>query len=110
MFQRLVILGTGEARFDLLDIVEAINSIEPTWDPIGFLDDSKPTGGQHLGLEILGRLRDAPKFTDCVFVNTIGSDKSFRERPAILASTGLSLDRFGTLVHPSSLPYRRGLV
>jgi sugar O-acyltransferase (sialic acid O-acetyltransferase NeuD family) len=102
MMQRLLILGAGGSALDVLDIVEAINALRPTWDPIGILDDSRSLGSRHLGLEILGQLRDAPKFAGCVFVNTIGSDKSYRDRPEILASTGVSRDRFATLVHPSA--------
>ena len=44
MTRPLVILGTGGSAYDLLDIVEAINAVQPTWEPIGFLDDA-PTGG-----------------------------------------------------------------
>ena len=74
----------------------------PTWEPIGFLDDARPAGTRYLGLEVLGTLRDAPRFAECAFVNVIGSDKSFRHLPEILASTGVALDRFATLVHPAS--------
>ena len=102
MLQPLVILGTGGSAFDLLDIVEAINAIKPTWVPIGFLDDARPPGSQHLCLEVLGPLREALKFRECAFVNTIGSDKSYRRRPELLAATGLRVDRFATLLHPAT--------
>ena len=102
MSQLMVILGTGGSAYVLIDVVDAINAIRPTWEPIGFLDDAKSPGSQHLGLKVLGPLSDAPKFGDCVFVNTIGSEKSYRRRPEILASTGLATDRFATLVHPGA--------
>ena len=102
MTRPLVILGTGGSAYDLLDIVEAINAVQPTWQPIGFLDDARPAGTRHLGLEVLGTLRDAPRLAECAFVNVIGSDKSFRHLPEVLASTGVALDRFATLVHPAS--------
>jgi sugar O-acyltransferase (sialic acid O-acetyltransferase NeuD family) len=103
MSQPLVILGTGGNAYDLLDIIEGINAIKPTWEPIGFLDDARPAGSRHLGLEILGALRDAPSHPRCSFANAIGSDRSYRQRPGILASTGLTADRFATLVHPGAL-------
>jgi sugar O-acyltransferase (sialic acid O-acetyltransferase NeuD family) len=98
----LVILGTGGGVYDLLDVVDAINAERPTWELIGFLDDSRPAGGVHLGLEILGGLRDAPRFAEAAFANAIGGDKTFRRLPGILASTGAAHDRFATLVHPAA--------
>jgi len=102
MSRPLVILGTGGSAFDLLDIVEAINAVKPIWEPLGFLDDVKPPGSRHLALDVLGPLRDASRFGECAFVNTIGSDKNYRQRQEILASTGEAVDRFATLVHPGA--------
>jgi sugar O-acyltransferase (sialic acid O-acetyltransferase NeuD family) len=102
MSRPLVILGTGGNTYDILDVVEAINAAAPTWDVVGFLDDARPPGTQYPGLEILGPLREAARFSDHTFVNTIGSDKSFRRLPEILASTGLAVERFATLVHPGA--------
>lgn len=107
MSQPLVILGTGDSAYDLLDIVEAINATRPTWDLIGFLDDAKPLGSRLSNLEVLGPLRDAPKFAGCAFINAIGSDKNYRRWPEILASTGLPTDRFATLVHPGASVSKR---
>jgi sugar O-acyltransferase (sialic acid O-acetyltransferase NeuD family) len=98
----LIILGTGGSAHDVLDTLEAINARAPTWEPAGFLDDARPAGARHLGLPVLGALRDAPRFAGHAFVNAIGSDKSFRRRPALVASTGLGPERFATLVHPAA--------
>jgi sugar O-acyltransferase (sialic acid O-acetyltransferase NeuD family) len=101
MTRPLVILGTGGSAYDVLDIIEAINLAAPTWHVAGFLDDAKPVGSRHLDLPILGRLADANRLTcDHQFINAIGSDASFRNRPAIIAACNLGLDRFATLVHP----------
>jgi sugar O-acyltransferase (sialic acid O-acetyltransferase NeuD family) len=98
--QPLIILGTGGSAHDLLDVVEAINARRPTWNVLGFLDDARPAGSSHLGLDVLGRLADAPRFPDCWFINVIGSDRSHRSRPEVIASTGLSADQFATVIHP----------
>ena len=100
MSRPLVILGTGGNAYDILDVVEAINAVAPIWDVAGFLDDARPSGTRHLDLEVLGPLREAARFRDHTFINAIGSDKSFRRLPEILASTGLAVERFATLVHP----------
>jgi sugar O-acyltransferase (sialic acid O-acetyltransferase NeuD family) len=102
MSRPLVILGTGGSACDVLDVVEAINAAAPTWDVAGFLDDARPPGARHLGLAILGPLREAERYPGHAFVNAIGSDKSFRRLPEILASTGLGAAQFATLVHPAA--------
>jgi len=102
MSRSLLILGTGGSAHDVLDVVEAINAVAPTWGVAGFLDDNRPPGTRHLGLEVLGPLREARRFHGHDFVNAIGSDKSFRHVPEILASTGLAANRFATLVHPAA--------
>jgi sugar O-acyltransferase (sialic acid O-acetyltransferase NeuD family) len=102
MSQALVILGTGGSAYDVLDIVEAMNVARPTWGVAGFLDDARPAGSVHLGIEVLGPLRDAMKFRSCQFINVIGSDSSYRRRPEIIAATGLGLEQFATLVHPGA--------
>ncbi len=102
MSQKLIILGTGGGAYDILDTVEAINARQPTWEPFGFLDDSRSVGSTYLDLPVLGGLRDARCFTGHAFVNAIGSDKSYRRRPEILATTGIERTQFATLVHPAA--------
>lgn len=102
MPQPLIIIGTGGNALDILDIVEATNRAVPTWEVVGFLDDSRPRGSQFEGIEILGGVRDANKLPGRLFVNAIGSDKSYRKRPDIIAQTNLALEQFATLIHPAS--------
>jgi len=96
----LVILGAGGGALDVLDIVDAINHDAPTWEVSGFLDDAAEVGGLVWGLPVLGRLGDAPRLVDVQFINAIGSDHSFRNRPGLIAATGLPPESFATLVHP----------
>ena len=107
----LIILGTGGSALDLLDIIEAINAVHPTWDPIGFLDDVKPVQSRHLDHPILGKLNEATRFleTGAAFVNAIASERQFRRLPEILVSTGLAAvpERFTSLVHPTAQVSRR---
>jgi sugar O-acyltransferase (sialic acid O-acetyltransferase NeuD family) len=110
MTKRLVILGTGGSAYDLLDIIEAINATGPTWSIIGFLDDVRAHGSQHLGLPILGPLSEAQRFQECYFVNAIGSDGSYQHRPEIVASTRLNREQFATLLHPGAAISSRALL
>jgi sugar O-acyltransferase (sialic acid O-acetyltransferase NeuD family) len=102
MTRPIMILGTGGGAHDVLDVIEAINACRPTWNVVGFLDDARPKGSRHLGLEVLGPLFEARRHGDCSFVNAIGGEKSYRLLPEILASTGLGTDLFTTLIHPSA--------
>jgi sugar O-acyltransferase (sialic acid O-acetyltransferase NeuD family) len=96
----LVILGTAGNAYDVLDVVEAINAREPTWQVEGFLDDSRAPGSPHLGLKVLGPLSSAARFEGCFFINAIGSDRSYRQRPQLVGGLGLRREQFATLVHP----------
>lgn len=102
MSQPLVILGTGGGVHDVLDIVQAVNQVAPTWEVVGFLDDALPAGSSRLGYEVLGPLQTADRLYGHAFVNAIGSDRSIARLPDILAGTRLTTDRFATLVHPGA--------
>jgi sugar O-acyltransferase (sialic acid O-acetyltransferase NeuD family) len=105
--QPLVIIGISGNAYDILDIVEAVNSDGERWEVVGFLDDARGPCAVHLGLPVLGPLREAARWAGCAFVNAIGSDGSFRRRPEVVAATGLSAERFATLVHPAASVSRR---
>lgn len=98
MTRPLIILGTGGAVYDVLDIVEGSSA----WQVVGFLDDTKMVGSFHLRLPVLGRLRDAGSFPGHDFINAIGSDVSYAHRADMIARTGLDPVRFATLVHPTA--------
>jgi len=98
----IILIGTGGNALDALDVIEAINHRAPTWTVRGFLDDVRPRGSECAGLPILGSLEEATRFEHHQFINVIGSDRSFRDREAIIARTGLREDQFATLIHPSA--------
>jgi sugar O-acyltransferase (sialic acid O-acetyltransferase NeuD family) len=102
MTRPIIIIGTGGNACDVLDTLDALNAIKPTWAVAGFLDDARPPGSRYLGLEVLGGVRDACQFDDSFFINAIGSDRSYLHRPEILASTGLRPEQFATLIHPGA--------
>jgi sugar O-acyltransferase (sialic acid O-acetyltransferase NeuD family) len=99
---RLILIGTGGSALDVLEIVQALNKRGIAWEIVGYLDDGRPAGTQHLGLPILGSLRDGIRFSNCSFINVIGSDVSFRKRIEIIQSTELAPERFATLIHPQA--------
>jgi sugar O-acyltransferase (sialic acid O-acetyltransferase NeuD family) len=99
---RLIIIGTGGSAFDVIDIAEGLKKVGISWKLAGLLDDARQAGSTHLGLAVLGALHEGGRFSGCSFINVIGSDVSFRKRLEIIRSTGLSAERFATLVHPQA--------
>ena len=97
----IAIIGTGGSAYDMLDIVEAINAVTPTWHVAGFVDDARPVGSQHLGFPVISRIDDTSQLADIELINVIGSDRSYRLRPHIIVRTGLKSDRFATLCRRS---------
>ena len=101
--KNIIILGTGGNCIDILDTINEINLIKPTYEVIGFLDDDKNSWGNKIyGIEILGSLDSALNYEDTYFVNGIGSPNNFWEKDKIIAKTKLSIDRFATIIHPTA--------
>jgi sugar O-acyltransferase (sialic acid O-acetyltransferase NeuD family) len=96
----IVIVGAGGFGRELLDVIEAVNVLQPTWDFLGFLDDKDPDedllgrrGAKHLGSsEELANL-------DADYVIGIGSGEVRNRIDALATSAGR---RPATLVHPSA--------
>jgi sugar O-acyltransferase (sialic acid O-acetyltransferase NeuD family) len=100
MKQAIVIVGAGGFGREVLDVIEAVNAVRPTWDFVGFLDDGCPDEtllGQrqatHLGPTAM--LVDL----DAHYVIGIGSGEA-RSRIAELGSAAGC--RAATLIHPAA--------
>ncbi|KGN32981.1 sugar O-acetyltransferase [Knoellia sinensis KCTC 19936] len=104
MTRPLVIVGCGGFGREVLDVVDAVNAIEPQWDFLGFVDDG-PTEDNlaivdRMGHRVLGGvswLDQAPPDT-AVFIG-IG-DGAVKERIDKAART-FGLDS-GVLIHPTA--------
>jgi len=99
----IIILGVNG---NCVDIAEAIDLLAERGTPVkvaGFLDDNVAVQGKLVaGFRVLGRIADAPKFADARFVCGIGSPQSYRRKLNIIASTGLPVERWMTVVHPAA--------
>ena len=97
----IVILGAGGNSLGILDAIEALNAIRPTYRVEGILDDIPENQGRIvLGAKVIGKIEDAPKLAGCQFVNGISSVASFRRIPEIVRRAGVAPERFETVVHP----------
>lgn len=112
--RQIVVLGTGGTCSDIVDTILDIaddprsSALHGPMECIGFLDDDTQTLGQVIGgVPVLGPLEMALQLAGAFFVNGIGSPRSFRRKPEVIAGTGVPLERFLTLLHPTSSVSRR---
>jgi sugar O-acyltransferase (sialic acid O-acetyltransferase NeuD family) len=94
----LVIVGAGGHGRETLDVVEAINAVEPTWDVLGFVAEAADggllarRGVAHLGdLDVLGD-------TEASYVIGIGDSETRRRIAEALGDASSP----ATLLHPAS--------
>lgn len=105
MKTKVIILGTGGNCIDIADTLNDINKSknENRYECIGFLDDDAGRQGlDFFGVKVIGMLADAGKFDDALFVNGIGSARNFWKKQEIIRKTGVSRDRFLTVIHPTA--------
>jgi len=104
--KKIIILGTGGNCIDIYDAIQDINDKQdkPLFECIGFLDDNSALWKTNIqGLPVHGGLDIANTFPkDVFFVNGIGSSANFGIKQKIIARTGINLDRFQTVIHPSA--------
>ena len=103
--RNIIILGTGGNCIDILEIINDINraSEGPKYRCVGFLDDNQGNWGNTLyGIEVLGPLSSAPRFSDALFVNGIGSPFNFWKKEVIISKANVPIRKFETIIHPSA--------
>jgi sugar O-acyltransferase (sialic acid O-acetyltransferase NeuD family) len=103
----LVFLGGSDGVGEILQIINAINDLEPTYKVIGALDDHIVAGTKsHHKIPILGPLSLAQEQDEkTMFVFAIGSKNNYQKRLDILADIGVAENRYETLIHPVSNIY-----
>jgi sugar O-acyltransferase (sialic acid O-acetyltransferase NeuD family) len=107
--KKIIVLGVGGTCIDILEIIQDINdtSEKAKYEILGFLDDNAQILGKKThGFTVLGPLDSAHNFKDAYFVNGIGSPKDFWKKKDIITKTGMSIDRFETIIHPSAIVSR----
>jgi sugar O-acyltransferase (sialic acid O-acetyltransferase NeuD family) len=95
----LVVYGAGSP--EVVKLVAAINRATPTWELVGFLDDTpEKQGGDVLGVPILGDAAHIARLdlAHVRFHNNVASSTAARRAVSERLSAGC---RFATLIHPS---------
>jgi sugar O-acyltransferase (sialic acid O-acetyltransferase NeuD family) len=101
MMNPIVIIGSGGYAQEVLWVIDDINSVQPTWDVLGFVDPGNPQRkGQHLyDRPILGGFDDVGDLPDKVFF-ACGIGAPAARRKECLAAEQLQWQP-ATLIHPS---------
>ena len=64
----LIILGAGGAAYNLVEFVEDINEVNPTWNLLGFLDDNISLIGNIIhGYKVLGNINESKNYEKAYF-------------------------------------------
>lgn len=98
--KEIIILGIGG---NCIDILDTINDIGTVYKCVGFLDDKRENWGKEFfGVKVLGPLDSAKNYANAHFVNGIGSPFNFWKKGEIIARTGIPIERFENIIHPTA--------
>ena len=99
----LLIFGVGGMGRDTLWLAQRINQVKPTWNILGFLDDSPAAQGKLInGCPVLGTMQEAVAFPDAYLVCAIGSSAVRRRLTERMKALNPNA-RFATLIDPDAI-------
>lgn len=108
--QRLIFLGASPFG-ESFEIVKDINSIKPTYEIEGILDDDPSAHGRKInGIPVLGKISEFSKYPDVKFIMCIGSYRTRLAKYNILKKLNLPDGRYETLIHPEAKIYANAKV
>ncbi len=97
--ENIAIYGAGGFGREVACLINAINKVKPTWNMIGFYDDTKEIGDQLSYGPILGGMNELNAREDSIsVVIAVGSPAGLR---AIYSKITNPLVKFPNIVHPS---------
>mgnify|MGYP006131600741 CR=1 FL=1 len=99
--KNLIILGAGGASYNIVEYIDDINEVSPTWNLIGLLDDNASLiGTKILDYPVIGSVDDAGKWKDAMFISSVGSARDLEMRKKIREKVPFGDERFATIIHP----------
>jgi sugar O-acyltransferase (sialic acid O-acetyltransferase NeuD family) len=107
----LVIVGAGGTAREVLSWLGDFNDATTRYRCLGILDDDPKLHGTRVaGVEVAGPIGHAGRWLSSQFIDALGSPRSFRRRPGVIARFGVADERFATLVHPAAYVSRRSSI
>jgi sugar O-acyltransferase (sialic acid O-acetyltransferase NeuD family) len=103
--RKLLLIGAGGMARETIELINAINSEEPRWEPIGLLDDSPEKHGTTLlGVPIIGPCSMAADAdADVDLLACVASPDDPPRRARLVERLGIADERYATLVHPTAV-------
>lgn len=96
--KNLVIIGAGGLSLEIIDLINSINRIKPTYNVLGLLDDYK-TDYILEEYKIIGLIKDFKDFKECEFVIASANPRIRKAIYLGLLDHGVSTPN---LIHPST--------
>ena len=99
----LLIFGVGGMGRDTLWLAQRINQVKPTWNILGFLDDSPAAQGKTInGCPVLGTIEAVAAYPNAYLVCAIGSSAVRRRLTEKMKALNPAA-RFATLIDPDAI-------
>lgn len=101
--RQLLLIGAGGFARETAEAVHAINRARPTWELLGFLDDSPELQGADVdGVPVLGPIDAVHQHGDAAIVVCTGRPSNYVSRRRIVERLALPDERHATIVHPAA--------
>ena len=98
--QDLIIVGASGFGREILNLIEDINKVEPTWNILGFIDDNlNALDGFVLKYRVLGKIQDWQPTGKEQYVLAIAAPKAKEKVVPLLKAKGA---KFATIIPPTS--------
>jgi sugar O-acyltransferase (sialic acid O-acetyltransferase NeuD family) len=100
----LLLVGGGGFARETLELVRAVNRIEPTWHVLGVLDDDPSLHGETIhGVPVIGPCEAVHDHPEAQVTACVASPNDPLRRRRLVERLGLPRDRYATLVHPAAV-------
>ena len=100
----LLLIGGGGLARETLELVRAVNAVNPTWHVVGLLDDDQRMHGRRIhDAQVIGPSEAVHEHPDALVTACVASPGNPLGRLALTARLGLGSERFATLVHPAAV-------
>ncbi|MCR5837639.1 MAG: acetyltransferase [Lachnospiraceae bacterium] len=97
----IIIFGASGFGREVAWLIERINTVSPTWNILGFMDDNESIQGEIInGYKVIGNTKDVSKYPNAYFVCAVGASK-IREKIINNMKNINPNIKFGTVIDPS---------